>query len=116
MKRITHGLILLMAVSTLSLAGCDKKEADADKKDGDKKAEADKPSLILSNDTPECQKALKCCEAMVTSEKGKATPEDINLSCSGVGMADSDDTCKEFKKGYAMAFEASGKPLPDDCK
>ena len=53
---------------------------------------------------------------MVEAEKGKATPEDINLSCSGVGMADSDDICKEFKKGYAMALEASGKPLPDDCK
>ena len=115
MKRITHGLMMLVAVSALSLAGCDKKEADADKKAG-AKAETDKPSLILSNDSPECRKALECCEAMVTAEKGKATPEDINLSCSGVGMADSDDTCKEFKKGYAMAFEASGKPVPDACK
>lgn len=114
MKKITHGLMMLLTVSALSLAGCDKKEeASGDKKD---KADADKPSLMLSNDTPECRKALECCEAMVAAEKGKTTPEDINLSCSGVGMADSDATCEEFKKGYAMSIEASGKPVPDDCK
>jgi hypothetical protein len=114
MKQITQGFIMLLAVSALSLAGCDKKdEASGDKKD---KAEADKPSLMLSNDTPACRKALECCEAMVAANNGKATPEDINLSCSGVGMADSDSTCDEFKKGYAMSLEAGGKPVPDACK
>ncbi|PRQ09032.1 hypothetical protein [Enhygromyxa salina] len=116
MKRITQGIMMLVAVSTLSLAACDKKDEAAGDKDKKETADADKPSLRLSNDTEECRNALKCCEAMVSAEKGSATPEDINLSCSGVGMADSDDLCKEFKKGFTMALEAGGKPVPDACK
>lgn len=114
MKRLTHVITMLVAVSALSLAACDKKdEAAGDKKD---KAAEDKPSLILSNDTDVCRKALKCCEAMVEAEKGKLTPEDINLSCSGVGMANDDNMCQEFAKGFAIALEAGGKPVPDACK
>jgi hypothetical protein len=114
MQRITHGFMMLLAVSALSLAACDKKDEAKDAK-GDK-AEKKKPGLMLSNDTPACQKALECCEAMVAAEKGSATPEDINLSCSGVGMADNDKLCDDFKTGYAMAIESSGKPVPDACK
>jgi hypothetical protein len=117
--------ILLLAVSTLLItAACDSNKAEGDKSkageaskaDADK-AKSDKPSLMLRNDTPACQAALKCCEAMVKATKnGEATPEDINLSCSGVGMADSDDRCEEFKKGYAASLEAKGGELPADCK
>lgn len=107
---------MLLAISALSLAACDKKDEAKDGKGDKDKAEAKKPGLMLSNDTPACQKALACCEAMVTAKQGKATPEDINLSCSGVGMADNDKLCDDFKTGYAMAIEASGKPVPDSCK
>ena len=105
---------LLLAFSTLLMAsGCDKKD-DAPKSD---KAAGDKPSLMLSNDTPACRAALECCEAMVAADKdGKATHEDINLFCSGVGMANGDDTCGEFKKGYAAALEAKGGDVPAACK
>jgi hypothetical protein len=96
------------------MPACDDKKSDAKKDD---KADGDKPSLLLSNDTPACRAALKCCEAMVANDKdGKATPEDINLSCSGVGMADSDETCGQFKEGYAAALEAKGADVPADCK
>lgn len=115
MKRFTHALMIL-AVSTLAFAGCDKGDESGGDKDKDKKAKGDKPSLMLSNDTEACKQALKCCEAMVESQGTELTPEQINLSCSGVGMADSDDTCNEFKKGYAMSIEAAGKPVPDACK
>ena len=105
---------MLATALTLTLGACDKTE---DKKDGEgDKAKADKPSLHLSNDTDACRNALKCCEEMVKAEKGEATPEDINLSCSGVGMAPDDKTCDDFKKGYAMSFESKDKPVPDSCK
>ena len=108
--------MILLATSALSLVACgDKKDEGGDKKD-DKKAKEDKPSLMLSNDTPACRAALECCEAMVEADKGEKTPEDINLSCSGVGMASDDKTCDDFKKGYAMSIEAKGKPVPDSCK
>jgi hypothetical protein len=114
MKALPRTLTLLAISAALALTACDKKEEG--KKDDKKKAEEDKPSLILSNDTPACRTALECCEAMVELEKGEATPEDINLSCSGVGMAADDKTCGDFQKGYVMAIEGSGKPVPDACK
>ena len=110
-------LILAAALFLAPLSGCKSDEAKSDDKakTDDKKAD-DKPSLMLTNDTDACRGALKCCEEMVKLEKGEAKPEDINLSCSGVGMAADDKTCGEFKTGYAMAIEASGKPVPDVCK
>jgi hypothetical protein len=103
---------LLCVLSALLLTpACDDKKAD------DKKADGDKPSLLLTNDTPACKAALACCEAMVAADKGgKASPEDINLSCSGVGMADSDDTCEQFKQGFAASFEAKSAEVPAACK
>lgn len=108
--------ILLYALSALLMApACDNDKKD-DKASSDKAA-GDKPSLMLANDTPACKAALKCCEAMVAADKGgEAKPEDINLSCSGVGMADSDDNCEQFKQGYAAALEAKGADVPADCK
>jgi hypothetical protein len=116
MTQRRHTMLLLAAASFFVLVACDKKDEKADGGEGDKKAEEDKPSLMLTNDTPACRAALECCEAQVTAEKGKATPEDINLSCSGVGMAENDDTCNQFKTGYAQAIEGMGKPVPDVCK
>lgn len=109
----TRLLTALPILAALVLApACDKK--DEAKSDG--KSEDKKPSLMLSNDTPACRQALECCEKMVEIDKGKATPDDINLSCSGVGLANDDNTCGDFKKGYAMAIEAKGQPVPDACK
>lgn len=109
--------LVLAALLTLSTLACDDKEATKDgaaKSDG---AAKERPSLRLSNDTPACQQALKCCEEMVKADKGgEAKPEDINLSCSGVGMAADDKTCDDFKKGFAMSFESKSKPVPDSCK
>jgi hypothetical protein len=109
---------LLLTLCALLLApACDKKSDEGDKADKADKAKSDKPSLLLSNDTPACRAALECCEAMVKADKdGKATPEDINLACSGVGMADSDETCDQFKQGYAAALEAKGAEVPAACK
>jgi hypothetical protein len=112
-----HAKLRLLTIVPLFAAlvcasACDKQD---DAKQDDAKKDA-KPSLMLSNDTPACRQALECCEQMVEATKGSATPEDINLSCSGVGMAPDDSTCGEFKKGFAMAIEAGGKPLPDSCK
>lgn len=104
-------LIAVFVVSSIVVAvGCGS--------DGKSKAASeDKGSgLMLSNDTPLCRKALECCEKMVELDKGKASPEDINLSCSGVGMAADDKGCDDFKKGYAMSIEGKGKPVPDSCK
>ena len=49
-------------------------------------------------------------------ETGGTKLEDINLKCSGVAMASTDDECKEFAKGYAYAFESKKKDVPDSCK
>lgn len=106
--------VLPLFAALVFAPACDKKDDAKDEKKDAKKD--DKPSLMLSNDTPACRQALECCEKMVEATKGSATPEDINLSCSGVGMASDDNTCGEFKKGFAMAIEAGGKPLPDSCK
>ncbi len=119
----TFRLLTLSLAAALALStGCDgdKKEEDgkADKKDDGKKAEdkGDKPALMLSNDTETCRKALECCvESVKLSNDGKADPEKINLSCSGVGMAPDDDTCKQFAAGYKPAFEAASKPVPESC-
>jgi hypothetical protein len=116
MRTRTTFLTALPILAALMFApACDKKDdAKSDGKDGAKKE--DKPSLMLSNDTPACRQALECCEKMVELDKGKATPEDINLSCSGVGMAGDDQTCGDFKKGYAIGIEAKGQTVPDACK
>lgn len=107
--------LLTTLTSFVLVAGCG--SDDKPKAEGDAKAKPEaRPSLRLSNDTPACQKALECCEKMVEIDKGKTTPEDINLSCSGVGMAADDKTCDDFKKGYAMGIESKGKPVPDSCK
>ncbi|MFO7562321.1 MAG: hypothetical protein R6X02_06730 [Enhygromyxa sp.] len=107
--------VLPLLAALVFAPACDKKdEAKSDAKSDE--AKKDKPSLMLSNDTPACQQALACCEKMVEIDKGEATPEDINLSCSGVGMAGDDKTCGDFKKGYAMAIEAKGQAVPDACK
>ncbi len=100
---------VIAALSLFTVLGCGS---------GDKpKPASDKgPSLMLRNDTPACQKALECCGKMVELDKGTATPEDINLSCSGVGLAADDKTCDDFKKGYAMAIESKEKPVPESCK
>lgn len=105
-------LTATLLLAPLALACSSKDEAKPD----DKAKADDKPSLMLTNDTPACRSALSCCEEMVKLEKGEAKPEDINLSCSGVGMANDDATCDQFKKGYAMGIEASSKPVPDVCK
>jgi hypothetical protein len=106
----------LLFTATLLLAPLALACSSKDEAKSDDKAKADKPSLRLTNDTPACRSALSCCEEMVKIEKGAAKPEDINLSCSGVGMSNDDATCDQFKKGYAMGIEASGKPVPDVCK
>lgn len=106
---------LVFAAALLLSAGCNKKEGgDAAKGEAEGKTES---SLALSNDTAACQGALKCCEAMLETTTGKKpTGEEINLGCSGVGMAPDDNTCGEFKKGYVSAIEAAGKEVPAACK
>ncbi|NJK32841.1 MAG: hypothetical protein HC927_10775 [Deltaproteobacteria bacterium] len=105
-------LSFLTLLATTACGSEDKSKTDK----ADKAKDEAKPSLNLQNDTPACRKALECCEKMVEIDKGKATPEDINLSCSGVGMAGDDKTCDDFKKGYAMSIEGKGQPVPDSCK
>ncbi|MCR9159263.1 MAG: hypothetical protein ACE37F_08905 [Nannocystaceae bacterium] len=104
----------------VSVAACDDKKDDAkaEKKGDEKKDKAeDEPGLMLSNDTEVCRKALKCCvESVKISNDGKADPEKVNLSCSGVGMAPDDATCTQFAEGYKAVFEAGGKPVPDVCE
>jgi|GEM_PF-2546955 len=120
----TLRLLALSLVGSLAFAsGCDsKKEADgakaekADKKDGDKAEKKDKPALMLSNDTEVCRKALECCvESVKVENDGKAEPDQINLSCSGVAMASDDDTCKQFADGYKYTFEKAKAEVPAVC-
>lgn len=108
--RIRAPLIAVFTLSSIIAAGCGS--------DGNSKPASDAkgPGLMLSHDSPGCRKALECCEKMVELDKGKATPEDINLSCSGVGLAADDKSCDDFKKGYAMSIESKSKPVPDSCK
>lgn len=112
---VTFSLAAALALGT----GCDEKkdEAKAEKKDEAKAEKKDEgPSLRLSNDTEACQNALKCCvESVKLRNDGKADPEQVNLSCSGVGMAPDDATCKQFADGYKPLFEAEGKPVPEVC-
>lgn len=42
--------------------------------------------------------------------------ENVILSCSGVALAETDEECGQFKKGYAMTFESKEKPVPAECK
>lgn len=110
----TLPLLAVLTLFPLALTACDKKDEDSK---SDAKKDEKKPSLHLSNDTEPCRKALECCEEMVKLEKGgEATPEDINLSCSGVGMAADDKTCGDFKKGYKAAIEAKGNDVPAACE
>lgn len=115
---LIRGFAAALLVLPLAVSGCSKEEDSAKKDDAKaEKKKDDKPSLMLSNDTEACRAALKCCEERVKLKNdGKATPEDINLSCSGVGMAADDTACGEFKKGYVMEIESLGKPVPDACK
>jgi len=72
--------------------------------------------LEMTSHSATCTKAMQCCVEMVKLDKGKATPEDINLSCSGVALAKDDAGCQEFAKGYAAAISEKEKPLPTACK
>lgn len=103
MIRIT--LVFVFAVALA--AGC----KSSDDAGGD-----DERGLAMSSDSAACKQAMACCEKRVELEKGEATPEDINLSCSGVAMAKTDELCEEFKQGYVVALEAAGKELPAECK
>ncbi|MBT8496208.1 MAG: hypothetical protein KJO07_24395 [Deltaproteobacteria bacterium] len=84
-------------------------------KDGDSaKDEGSSPGLEMSSDSAACKQAMDCCKEMVKVTEGKLTPENVNLKCSGVALAESDDDCNQFKKGYAAALE--GKEAPAVCK
>ncbi len=113
-------LLTVSLLGCLGPAGCDSKDEaksddKAEAKDG-AKDDAKKPALMLSNDTEVCRKALECCvESVKLANDGKAEPDQINLSCSGVGMAPDDDTCTQFAKGYKMAFEAKKAEVPASC-
>lgn len=72
--------------------------------------------LHMSSDSEVCKKAMACCEKQVELEKGTASIEDINLSCSGVALAETDEDCEAFRKGYASALTAAGKELPVECQ
>lgn len=74
------------------------------------------PALHMSSDSEVCKKAMACCEKQVELEKGTASPEDINLSCSGVALAETDEDCEAFRKGYVASLEAAGKELPAECQ
>ncbi|MEM6296326.1 MAG: hypothetical protein AAGA54_33960 [Myxococcota bacterium] len=113
-------LLPLALLGALSLAsGCDGDDAKSSAKSESKPAEdaKPKPALRLQNDTDACRQALECCvERVKLDNDGKAEPDQINLSCSGIGMAQDDATCKQFAQGYAYNFEKAGKPLPEVCK
>ncbi|MEM9696021.1 MAG: hypothetical protein AAGA56_25990 [Myxococcota bacterium] len=127
-------LIASLALAVPSVAACDDKAKD-DKSAGDKKSSdkndagkkgdekddaksGNEPSsrLAMSSESDVCKKAMKCCEERVKLETGGTKSEDINLKCSGVAMAKTDDECKQFAKGYAMSLEAGGKTVPASCK
>ncbi len=72
--------------------------------------------LLMSSESAACKQAMKCCEAMVRDEKPAAGIEDMNISCSGVALATTDDECGQFKAGYVAVFESREKALPADCK
>ncbi len=122
-----HRIALVAAMSLLAFAACDAKDTKAgggdtaksgaskSKSSASKKSE-DKPGLHMKSDSAVCKKAMKCCEERVKVETGGSKPEDINLKCSGVAMASTDDECKQFAKGYAMGLEAGGKTVPASCK
>lgn len=72
--------------------------------------------LEMSSSSAACKKAMTCCEKMVEVQKGKASPEDVNLSCSGVAIAKTDAECDQFRQGYAASLESGGKAVPAECK
>lgn len=85
-------------------------------KSSDDAASGEGAGLHMSSDSAVCKKAMTCCEKMVELEKGKAAIEDINLSCSGVALAETDEQCEQFRQGYAAALQADGKALPSECE
>lgn len=95
---------LLFLVATLALVGC----------------KSDKPAggsgLAMSSSSAACKKAMTCCELSVKAQKGTATPEDINLSCSGVALAKTDADCNLFRDGYVGVFTAKELEIPAECK
>ena len=113
-------LLSLALMGALSFAaGCDGGDAKPAAKSASEPTETakPKPALRLRNDTDACRHALECCvERVKLDNDGKADPDQINLSCSGIGMAQDDATCKQFAEGYAYNFEKAGKPLPEVCK
>lgn len=101
-------LTFVCALLVASLPGC---------KSSDKKAgESEAPGLSMSSNSAACKKAMACCAIYAKNDKGTATPEDLNLKCSGVAMAKSDTECDQFRQGYAASFDAKGTPAPAECK
>jgi hypothetical protein len=71
--------------------------------------------LLMSSETAACKQAMKCCEAMVKDEKPTAGIEDMNMSCSGVALATTDEECGQFKAGYVAVLESREKAISADC-
>lgn len=94
---------LLFLVATLALVGCksDKRESRG---------------LEMSSSSAACKKAMTCCELRVKAQKGTATIEDLNISCSGVALAKTDAECSQFRDGYAAVFTEKGLEVPAECK
>jgi hypothetical protein len=100
--------LMLGFVVALALAGGCKSSGDQDS--------AEPAGLMMSSDSAVCKQAMACCEKRVELEKGATTIEDINLMCSGVALAETDEDCEQFRQGYAASIEAAGKELPAECK
>ena len=104
--------IVVALVLFLSTFGACKSEGE---KSGDSEAKESR-GLYMSSDSAICKKSMQCCEARVKVEKGKVTPEDLNLMCSGVALAKTDKDCQAFMDGYVAVFELDKVDVPAECK
>ena len=91
----------LLIVALVVITGCGK---------------GDEPSLHMTNSSAKCKQAMACCEQRVKTDKGKVTADDLNLMCSGVALAKTDEECDQFRAGYVAAFESKSVPVPAACK
>ena len=95
---------LLLALSCGLGFGCGSKDKDAG------------PSLDMTSDSAVCKKAMACCKERVKLETGGLKADDLNLKCSGVALADTDEACTQFMQGYAMSFTEKKAEVPAVCK
>jgi hypothetical protein len=109
----------LALVLALAMFGCGKKKEEGGGAAGATGAAESKSGLAWTPEgydklSPNCKKALACCEEIAKAE-GAKEPGDFNGKCSGPAMWKPEE-CDLDRQSIVTVRTDSGKPVPDACK